>query len=170
MLYERDAAWLVAAVTSARRRENGLSSLWQLPHRILRHGCRVHAVPATWMGRPCRIRGAGAGGAAESPVTGICGNARASGVTPPACPPAHDQQKLSAVRWDDVDVAREVVSWGDWGSWEQRAVYSSQVIRQARILPDRPRGQGARACLAGGEGPQRLVRLLGTRGRSGALY
>ena len=36
-----------------------------------RHGCRVHAVPATWMGHPCRIRGAGARGEPESPVTGI---------------------------------------------------------------------------------------------------
>ena len=37
----------------------------------IRHGCRVHAVPATWMWHPHRIRGAGARGEPESPVTGI---------------------------------------------------------------------------------------------------
>ena len=44
----------------------------RLRHRRTdRYGCRVHVVPATWMRHPYRIRGAGAGGGAESPVTGM---------------------------------------------------------------------------------------------------
>jgi hypothetical protein len=33
--------------------------------------------------------------------------------------------------------AKRRVSWGNWGFWEKLAVYSAQVIRQVRILPDR---------------------------------
>jgi hypothetical protein len=43
----------------------------------------------------------------------------------------------------DANLCAGRVSWGDWGSREEQAVYSSQVIRQARILPDRLSGQGA---------------------------
>jgi hypothetical protein len=51
-----------------------------------------------------------------------------------------------------------------------RAVYSAEVIRQARIPPDLLWGKSVRG-LAGpvAKGPRRLVRMLGTLGRSGAL-
>ena len=61
-------------------------SLWHRPYQIVRRGCLFHAVPATWMWHPRRIRGTGAGAGAESPVTGICGNAEAPRVTPRSVP------------------------------------------------------------------------------------
>ena len=51
-----------------------------------------------------------------------------------------------------------------------QAVYSSEVIRQARILPDPLWGKSVRGSPGRWrKGPGRLVRMLGTLGRSGAL-
>jgi hypothetical protein len=39
-----------------------LPSLWHHPYQVIRHGCRVHAVPGAWLGHPCSMnRAAGAG-------------------------------------------------------------------------------------------------------------
>ena len=66
------------------------------PGQCLRRGCRVHFVPATWMGHPCRIRGAGAGRGAESPVTRmLCKRRSTKGHTRrPLCRPSPDMRTV----------------------------------------------------------------------------
>ena len=63
---------------AAHGRKNGLWSLWQRLHQIIRRGCPIHAVPATWMPHPRRIRGAGAGRWAEPLVTEMLRGSRST--------------------------------------------------------------------------------------------
>jgi hypothetical protein len=67
------------------------SSLRHHRYRIVRRGCRVHVVPATWMWRPCRIRRARAGPGAESPSHGnAAGTQQHQGSHLDLAPPVHD--------------------------------------------------------------------------------
>ena len=59
---------LRSVAVAAARAKSELSSLWYRPYQIIRRGCPSHAAPATWLGHPRLIGGAGTGGGQGSPV------------------------------------------------------------------------------------------------------
>ena len=93
---------------------------------------------------------------------------------------AYSRARASSARASDsgggwISVKRRL-SWDDWGTWEERAVYSAEMIRQARILPDLlwarsvrglpgtwRRGRGGWVAHAGHARPIRRVVLTPTR-------
>ena len=97
-------------------RENGLSSRWHRPYQIVRRGCRVHVVPATWLRHPCRIREGGArrrGGITSHRNAAGTQEHQRSGAQP--VPRAHGQQEPSGIEPEDAWVSHpRLVAWYGW--------------------------------------------------------
>jgi hypothetical protein len=113
----------------------------------LRRGCLVHAVLTTWMWHPHRMswyercrsdwctfsRQVCSARSVVVTCTALNTWPGTNWTAGAALARSMNSRSLDSRPWYGPQVERRV-SWGDWGSWEERAVYSSQVIRQARIF------------------------------------
>ena len=111
---------------------------------LIRHGCRVHVVPATWMWHPCRFGGARAGGGPESPVARMSLERRDTKDHTPIHLSANDQKKQSGIA--TVPVRRRVMAEspsGNGSGWaraigghgEQPSLVVSEMISRPSPRP-----------------------------------